>query len=192
MKHLITTAILFTIATTAVGSEYEVIISENAEAYEYFWEGVRFKEKGALADANTSLKRALEEGDDCFISTYLLWDICNIRGDSEAADYYSTKLNSYPDYDDEYREVVDIYYNGAYSKAIERGEEYIERHHDTVEAIAVCHFIGRALYFQGKDMNRAWDVLNEAFTYSGLMPGTAPAYDVGEEAVITFVNGARP
>jgi tetratricopeptide (TPR) repeat protein len=175
-----------------LASEYELIISENAKAREYFWEGARFKEKGALADANTLFKRALEKSDDCFIGTYLLWDICDIRGDSEAADYYSAKLNDYPDYDDEYREVVDMYYNGAYSKAIEQGEGYIEQHHDTVDAIAVCHFIGRALYFQGKDMGRAWDVLNEAFTYSSLMPGTVPAYDVGEEVVITFVKGPRP
>ena len=192
MKHLIAIAVFISITVAATATEYEEIISGNAKAREYFWEGVRFKEKGALADANTSLKRALEKDDGCFIGTYLLWEISDIRSDTESCGYYNDKLNAYPYYDEEYMEIVDIYYEGAYSKAIDQSEEYIERHHDTVDAIAVCHFIGRALYFQGEDMDRAWDVLNEAFTYSGLMPGTAPAYDVGEEAVITFANRARP
>jgi len=192
MRYLITLAISFTIVTAVTASDYEVIISENAKAREYFWEGARFKDNGLLADANTSLKRALEKDDDCFIGVYLLWEISDARGDAESCDYYNDKLNGYPDYDEEYMEIVDKYYDGAYTEAIERGEEFVDEYNNSVDAIAVCHFIGRALYFQGEDMGRAWDVLNEAFTYSGLMPGTVPAYDVGEEAVITFANGARP
>lgn len=193
MKHLVYISVLmFVSVLTASAYSYEEIISEDSKARAYFWEGAKFKEKGALADANNSLKRALEKADDCFIGTYLLWEISDIRGDAEGIAYYDEILNSYPYYDNEYREVCDIYYEGDYAGAIKRGEEYIEEYHGTVEAIAVCHFIGRALYFQGKDMTRAWDVLNEAFTYSGLMPGTAPAYDVGEDVVIDFANGPRP
>ncbi len=192
MKSVLYIGLLITLASSVFAHDYEVIISENGTAREYFWEGARFKEKGALADANNSLKRALEKTDDCFIGTYLLWEINDLKGDSEGKAYYDEILNSYPYYDDKYREVCDIYYEGDYAGAIRRGEEYIRDYHNTVEAIAVCHFIGRALYFQGKDMGRAWDVLNEAFTYSGLMPGTVPAYDVGEDIVIDFANGARP
>ena len=186
--------LLLLVALTAptVAQHYEVIISEDRSAREYFWEGVRFKENGDLAKANDSLKRALDKADDCFIGTYLLWEICGLRGDAEAKAYYDGLLNGYPYYDDEYGDVCEAYYKKDYAGAIRLGEEYIREYHDTVDAIAVCHIIGRALYFQGKDMGRAWDVLNEAFTYSGLMPGTVPAYDVEETVVIDFANGAKP
>jgi hypothetical protein len=192
MKYVLYLGFFIALVSSPFAHDYEVIISENGAAREYFWEGAKFKEKGALADANNSLKRALEKADDCFIGVYLLWEICDSRGDTEGSAFYSSRLNGYPVYDDEYREVCNTYYESDYAGAIRRGEEYIEEYHDTVDAIAVCHFIGRALYFQGQDMGRAWDVLNEAFTYSGLMPGTVPAYDVGEDVVIDFANGARP
>ncbi|MCP4231623.1 MAG: hypothetical protein GY771_15945 [bacterium] len=188
--------ILVFIAFGGVGfaQEYEIILSENPQARGFLWDGVDFLAEGLLDDAVNKFELAVLADPDCFIANSLLYEIAAAEEDVESMEKYAAKLDFDHEVKEHYNDVIIPYLMGDYKVAIAECDEYIKEFCKYPYAITALHIMGRSLYYLDEDRRLAWDVLNEAEMYSGLMPGTSPAYE-GEEEITeiqNFINKDRP
>ena len=188
--------ILVFIAFGGVGfaQEYEIILSENPQARGFLWDGVDFLAEGLLDDAVNKFELAVMADPDCFIAHSLLYEIAAADENVELMEKYADKLQFDSEAKHHYNDVIIPYLMGEYEVAITECDEYIKENNSSPFAITALHIMGRSLYYLDEDRRLAWDILNEAEMYSGLMPGTSPAYE-GEEEITeiqNFINQDRP
>jgi len=194
MKKLLYIILLIAIALPASAQDYEIILSGNPQARTYLWDGVDFLAEGLLDDAVNKFELAVMADPDCFIAYSLLYEVAAANEDVEKMEKYAAKL----DFDDEsksqYNDLLIPYLMDEYIVAITECDEYIKEFNTSPFSITALHIMGRSLYYLDDDRRLAWDILNEAEMYSGLMPGTSRAYDDEEELteIQNFINQDRP
>jgi hypothetical protein len=187
-------AIILVFGGTASAQHYEIILSDNPQARGFLWEGVDFLAEGLLDDAVNKLELAVMADPDCFIANSLLYEIAVADEDVESMEKYAAKLEFDHEVKHHYNDVIIPYLMGEYKVAITECDKYIKEFYKYPYAITTLHIMGRSLYYLGEDERLAWDILNEAEMYSGLMPGTSPAYE-GEDEITNiqnFINQDRP
>ena len=185
---------VLTSCSIGFAQHYEIILSENPQARGFLWDGVDFLAEGLLDDAVNKLELAVMADADCFVAHSLLYEIAAADENVELMEKYADELQ----FDDEskhhYNDIIIPYLMGEYGVAITECDEYIKEFHTSPFAITALHIMGRSLFYLDEDRRLAWDILNEAEMYSGLMPGTSPAYE-GEEEITeiqNFINQDRP
>lgn len=188
--------ILVILAFGSIGSaqHYEIILSDNPQARDFLWDGVDFLAEGLLDDTVNKLELAVMADPDCFVAHSLLYEIAAANEDTELMEKYADKLEFGSEARHHYNGVILPYLMGEYEVTITKCDEYIKEFNDSPFAITALHLMGRSLFYLDEDRRLAWDILNEAEMYSGLMPGTSPAYE-GEEEITeiqNFINQDRP
>ncbi len=194
MKKLLYVILLTTLAFSATAQEYEIILSDNPQARGFLWDGVDFLAEGLLDDAVNKFELAVMADEDCFVAHSLLYEIAVANEDIELMEKYAGKLEFDREAKHHYNDLIIPYLMGEYEVAITECDKYIKENNDSPFAITALHIMGRSLYYLDEDRRLAWDILNEAEMYSGLMPGTSPAYE-GEEEITeiqNFINQDRP
>ncbi len=177
-----------------MAQHYEIILSDNPQARGFLWDGVDFLAEGLLEDAINKLELAVMADPDCFIAHSLLYEIAAANEDSELMEKYAGKIKFVDESKHHYNDVIIPYLMGEYEVTITECDEYIKEFNNSPFAITVLHLMGRSLFYLDEDRRLAWDILNEAEMYSGLMPGTSPAYEGDEEItkIQNFINQDRP
>ncbi len=195
MRYLIAIVTVFLAVSGGVYAQhYEIILSDNPQARQFLWEGVDFLAEGLLDDSVNKLELAVMADPDCFVAYSLLYEIAAANEDTESMEKYSKKLEFDHEAKHHYNDLIIPYLMGEYEVAITECDEYINEFYKHPFAITALHIMGRSLFYLGQDERLAWDILNEAEMYSGLMPGTSPAYEGDEEItkIQNFINQDRP
>jgi tetratricopeptide (TPR) repeat protein len=195
MKRLVNISVLFfALALPAFAQQYEIILSDNPQARGFLWDGVDFLAEGLLDDSVNKFELAVMADPDCFIAYSLLYEISAANEDTELMEKYANKLQFGTEAKHHYNDIIIPYLMGEYEVAITECDEYIKEFNNSPFAITALHLMGRSLFYLDEDRRLAWDILNEAEMYSGLMPGTSPAYEGDEEItkIQNFINQDRP
>jgi hypothetical protein len=172
------------LASIAAAAEepYAEIVSAEAECREHFWAGVSALADGETGSAKEDFRAALDVDPGCFLVYFVLSQVAYFEGDDAASTAYLEQIPPEPPelramYDDTAAALRADEFESVAASA----SQIVAAYPQTITAIAALHLLGRAQYYLGRRA-AATTTIKAAYLYSGLAPGTIPAYASQVEA----------
>jgi len=161
---------------------YAEIVSANAACRDLFWEGVSALADGKTDAAKENFDAALDADPGCFLVYFVLSQVAYFEGDDAESTAYLQKIPPEPP------ELRAMYDDAAaalraddFETVAASASQIVAAYPQTITAIAALHLLGRAQYYLGRRA-AATTTIKAAYLYSGLAPGTIPAYASQVEA----------
>ncbi len=161
---------------------YKDIISSNAVCRAFFWQGIEAMGNENLEEGKGYLQGAAGADGACFLAYLLMSQIEYVAGnDKEATEYLQKIPPEPPELAGLYEDVAAALRADNYERVVTFATDLIAAYPQTITAIAALHLLARAQYYTGA-RDEARRTFKEAYLYSGLAPGTVPAYGSDAEA----------
>ncbi|UCH78373.1 MAG: hypothetical protein JSU81_00020 [Candidatus Coatesbacteria bacterium] len=166
----------------AAEEPYAEVVSANAACREHFWAGVSALADGKTDAAKENFDAALDVDPGCFLVYFVLSQVAYFEGDdAESTAYLQQIPPEPPELRAMYDDVAAALRADDFETVAASASQIVAAYPQTITAIAALHLLGRAQYYLGRRAEAA-TTIKVAYLYSGLAPGTIPAYASQVEA----------
>lgn len=166
----------------AAEEPYAEVVSANEACRDLFWAGVSALADGKTEEAKGNFDSALDADPGCFLAYFVLSQVAYFEGDDERSTAYLQQIPPEPpELRALYEDAVAALQHDDFEKVASTTSQIVAAYPQTITAIAALHLLGRAQYYLGRRAAAA-TTIKAAYLYSGLAPGTVPAYASQVEA----------